>query len=124
MSSRKFRVTGTVMLPAVSKPFQNAAAHVSVQDVSRMDVSATLVASQRIDVSVSEDAIESGRESRFEFDIQGEVTDERNIYVVNVHVDVDGDGKISLGDYITTGFFPVLTRGHPDRVEVHVDEVK
>ena len=123
MSSREFRVTGAVRLPAVSKPFQDAAAHVSVKDVSRMDVSATLIASQRINVSVSEDDIESGRESRFEFTIQGEITDERNLYVVNVHVDVDGDGKISIGDYITTGLFPVLTRGHPDRVVVHVDEV-
>ncbi len=124
MSSREFKVTGTVRLPAVTKPFQNAPAHVSVEDVSKMDVSATLIAAQRIDVSISEGDMESGRENRFEFEIQGEITDERNLYVVSVHIDVDGDGKISHGDYITTGLYPVLTRGNPDRVVVDVDEVR
>lgn len=124
MSSREFKVTGTVRLPVVSKSFRNAAAHVRVEDVSRMDVSATLIAAQRIDVSVSEADIESGRASRFEFEIQGEITDERNLYVVSVHIDVDGAGKISRGDYITTGLYPVLTRGNPDRVVVDIDEVK
>lgn len=123
MSDRGFKVTGTVRLPSISKPFQNAAAHVSVQDVSRMDVSATIVASEITRLSVSEDDIKSGREISFEFTIQGEISDERNIYVVNVHIDVDGNGKISKGDYITTGLYSVLTRGYPDRVVVNVDEV-
>ena len=124
MSRMEFKVTGTVRLPSVSKPFQNAPTHVRVEDVSRMDVSATLIASQRIAVSVSEEDIESAKERRFEFEIQGEIADKRNLYVVGVHIDVDGDGKISRGDYITTGLYPVLTRGNPDRVEVDVDEVK
>ena len=124
MSSREFKVTGTVRLPLVSKPFQNAPAHVRVEDVSRMDVSATLIAAQRKNVSVSEGDIGSAKESLFEFEIQGEITDERNLYVVSVHVDVDGDGKISRGDYITTGLYPVLTRENPDHVVVDVNEVK
>jgi hypothetical protein len=123
MNDRGFKVTGTVRLPAVSKPFQNAAAHISVQDVSRMDVSATIIASEMTRLSVSEDDIESGREISFEFTIHGEIPDERNIYVVNVHIDVDGNGKISKGDYITTGLYSVLTRGYPDRVVVNVNEV-
>lgn len=123
MNGRGFKITGTVRLPAVSKPFQNAAAHVSVQDVSRMDVSATIIASEMTRLSVSEDDIESGREISFEFTINGEISDERNIYVVNVHIDVDGNGKISRGDYITTGLYSVLTRGYPDRVVVNVDEI-
>ena len=43
---------------------------------------------------------------------------------IRVHIDVDRDGRVSRGDYITMESYPVLTWGHPDRVTVRVREVK
>jgi hypothetical protein len=55
--------------------------------------------------------------------LQGRVPDMRARYQVRVHVDVDKDGKVSRGDYITTESYPVLTFGHPSRVRVRVRPV-
>jgi hypothetical protein len=33
------------------------------------------------------------------------------------------DGETSVGDYVSTRAYPVLTRGFPDQVETHVHPV-
>jgi hypothetical protein len=43
---------------------------------------------------------------------------------VRVHVDLDKDGEVSVGDYISMESHPVLTYGHPDHVEVAVQKVE
>lgn len=44
-------------------------------------------------------------------------------YIVRVHIDVDGDGAVSQGDYITTGYYPVTSRGNPTDITVAVQRV-
>jgi hypothetical protein len=39
-------------------------------------------------------------------------------------VDIDGDGKISKGDYINVVNCPVLTYGNPKQIEVEVERVE
>ena len=36
---------------------------------------------------------------------------------------IDKPGEVSVGDYISTSAYPVLTRGHPEYVEIHVHPV-
>ena len=43
---------------------------------------------------------------------------------LEVHVDVDNDGKISVGDYINMESYPVLTYGNPNYISVKVKNVK
>jgi len=40
------------------------------------------------------------------------------LYSVRAHLDADGDGKVSVGDWISTQVHPVLTRGNPTRVAI------
>ena len=39
-------------------------------------------------------------------------------------VDVDGDGKVSVGDYISMQSYPVLTFGYPREVTIEVKKVE
>jgi hypothetical protein len=41
-----------------------------------------------------------------------------------VLVDLDGDGKISKGDYISMQSYPVLTFGSPSEVTIEVKQVE
>ena len=41
-------------------------------------------------------------------------------YEINVLADLDKDGKMGKGDYITKQAYPVLTKGYPEYVEVEV----
>lgn len=46
--------------------------------------------------------------------------DPKHSYSVRAHVDVDGDGKVSKGDYVTTQSYPVLTHGFGWTADVSV----
>jgi hypothetical protein len=54
-----------------------------------------------------------------EFRLEVREVDCRARYQVSALVDLDGDGRIGVGDYASTRSYPVLTRGFPDEVGVH-----
>lgn len=81
---------------------------VSVDDVTYEDGSATNVGKQTITVEGPEP---------IDFSIAIPNVDPKARYVVQVHIDTDGDGKISVGDFITQESFPVLNN-YPSTVDV------
>ncbi|WP_337863039.1 YbaY family lipoprotein [Nitrososphaera sp.] len=120
--SSQVTVTGKVHFGPDAVPFDGATAYISLLDVSRQDAPSRTVAKQVIRGA----AYSAGRkEEEIEFALSGTIEDPRNTYVVSVHIDVDGDGKVSVGDYITTGLYPVATQGSPtENVQVLVQRVK
>jgi hypothetical protein len=54
----------------------------------------------------------------------GQIPDDQASYTVRVHMDVDGDGRVSRGDYLRMESVPVLTHGYPNRVTVRAREVQ
>jgi uncharacterized lipoprotein YbaY len=112
-------VEGEIRFPPDVEPFVGATLRVRLLDATFADGPARTVAEQTIrDVSHS-----GGPERTIAFALRGEGLDARARYVVRVHVDVDDDGRVSRGDYISTESYPVLTFGHPNRVVVLVRRV-
>ena len=53
-----------------------------------------------------------------------DIVDLRRSYSIRVHIDVDNNGKINSGDFITMESYPVITYGYPkDNISVHVRKV-
>jgi uncharacterized lipoprotein YbaY len=97
--------------------FSGANLNVRIEDVTSADEAATIVAAIRQEnVSYS-----PATDPPFLFTLQLDSVNPHASYSVRVHIDVDGDGHVSVGDFITTQNYPVLTFGHPDRVAVVVD---
>jgi uncharacterized lipoprotein YbaY len=119
-SISKSLVSGEIILGEEVQSFSSATIYVRLEDVSRVDAFSKIVAEQVLH-NVSHQA---GHQSQLAFDLRGTTPDERASYAVYVHVDVDGDGQVSRGDYISMESYPVLTFGYPDRVTVRVREVK
>lgn len=112
-------VRGEVRFPAEAPPLSAATVRVSLQDVSLADAPARVVAEQTLrDVSHP-----GGRAGGIRFELRLQQVEARTRYVVRVHVDVDNDGRVSYGDYVSTQSHPVLTFGHPDHVDVPVRRV-
>jgi hypothetical protein len=112
-------LTGEIVF-AGDRPFADASARVTLEDVSRVDAASSTIAEQVI-AGVSFDPTVGGA---IPFALSAEIPDEGGSYVVRVHVDVDGDGQVSPGDYLSMESFPVLTHGKPDRITVPVREVR
>ena len=92
--------------------------YVRLEDVSRADAAAVLVAEQ-----VMRDAKISGDARPLLFEIPAAQRRPNREYGVRVHVDVDGDGQVSVGDYTSTQSYRV--RGTDDAVfAITVSEVE
>jgi uncharacterized lipoprotein YbaY len=113
-------VRGEVVFDPAAQPFSGAAVYIRLEDVSRADAAARVVGEQILpDVSYT-----AGSSAPLQFAVEGSDLDDQARYAVRVHVDIDGDGEISRGDYISMESYPVLTYGYPDQVAVRVQEVR
>jgi len=118
MSNAEGVVEGEIRFPP-DAAFVGATVHVRLQDVTLADGPARTVAEQTIP-NVSHPGTSGGTVA---FALRGQGLDMRARYVVRVHVDVDGDGRVSRDDYISTESYPVLTFGHRNRVILRVRRV-
>ena len=110
-------VTGAVLFGPDAVPFSDATAYISLLDVSRQDAPSSMI-TRRVIRNVKYAAGE-----QIDFSLTGKIDDPRGMYVVSAHIDVDGDGEVSVGDYITTGHFPVSTQGKTADMRVIVQRV-
>ena len=86
-------VSGQVILNGTLS-FTGATVYVRLEDVTRVDVPSVIVAEQIIqDVSYDAD-----NQQEIAFHLTGTAPDPRARYNVRVHVDVNGDERISQGD--------------------------
>lgn len=94
-------IRGTVDFQGVKEPVNNATVHVRLQETSRADAQATTVAEQVIN---NVNIVPEGPPIPFTLPMP---PNENGRYVVRVHADVAGDGKVSQGDYVSTQSYPV-----------------
>src|SRR5882672_12779475 len=94
-------IRGTVDFQGVKEPVSDATVHVRLQATSRADAPATTVAEQVINhVNI----VPEGPPIPFTLPMP---PNENGRFVVRVHADVAGDGKVSQGDYVSTQSYPV-----------------
>ena len=106
----EIRFAGKPDLPASAK------AYVRLRNTSLSDAASAVVAEQVID--------QLSKGGTIAFILEPNSIDERDTYSVSVLVDVDGDGKVSVGDYISMQSYPVLTFGYPREVTIEVKKVE
>jgi uncharacterized lipoprotein YbaY len=113
-------VTGEIRFEPQAPPFRNATIRVRLEDVSRMDAPARVVAEQVIrGVSRSTPAA-----APVPFAVHSaRALDSRATYNLRAHVDLNGNGEIEVGDFITMERFPVRPGPAPARLDVLVRRV-
>jgi len=96
-------IRGEVTFEEGPADISGAAVHVRVEDVSRADAASLTVAEWKVP------ALPAGTttSSVIPFEVAVESLDARGRYSLRAHVDVDRDGRTSVGDFITMEEFPV-----------------
>jgi uncharacterized lipoprotein YbaY len=95
-------ISGTIEFQDVREPALNVTVYVRVQDASRADASASTVAEQVLrGVNIISGA------PPIPFTVDGIPQNPSARYIIRVHADVDGDGRVSRGDYVSTQSHPV-----------------
>jgi uncharacterized lipoprotein YbaY len=113
-------VKGKIMFEEAALPFTGATLYVRLENITSVDVASKVVAEYvkrnvALDPKISSDVI---------FAIVGNLPDPRASYAVRAHIDIDGDGEVSQGDFISMQSYPVITFGHPSEVSILVRQVK
>lgn len=119
MPAQEGSLSGTIQLQDVTEAASNATVRVRVQDTSRSDAAASTVAEEVIrGVSIVPGA------QGIPFTVRGIPQNAGARYSVRVHVDVDGSGAVTRGDYVSTQSHPVPATGEPAPVTIVVRPVR
>jgi len=118
-SSRQV-VRGQIVFEDDAAAFSQATLYVTLEDVTYADSKAVIVG-RLVKENISYDP---AAPRPLTFDVSVEVPDRNALYNIRAHCDLDGDGQISHGDYVSTQSYPVITRGHPSEVSVRVRRIK
>jgi uncharacterized lipoprotein YbaY len=107
-------VTGEVVFPESVEP-GTAVVYVRVEETSMADAPSRVVGETVFPVELPRRTLT--------FAVPVAMLDDRADYSVRVHVDRDGDRRVSPGDLVSTVSHPVLTHGRGDTVVVPVRRV-
>ncbi|WP_167879440.1 YbaY family lipoprotein [Methanococcoides sp. NM1] len=117
--SEENAVQGMIIFDEPVESFSNATIYLKVEDVSLQDVASVVISEDTITgVSMDRDNIEP-----ISYLINHPELDERMTYSLSVHVDVDGDGSLSNGDYYSTWHNSVPTDPGVHDLDVHVEMI-
>ncbi len=111
-------VEGEITFEKNTPAFTNAKMFVYLEKVTHANAASEVMAYYVRDIS-----FDPKTKNVLTFVLDGKPSDPREAYAVRVHIDLDGDGKISPGDFINMQNYPVLTFGHPRKVSIHVRQV-
>jgi uncharacterized lipoprotein YbaY len=112
-------IAGTIQLEDVRQPAQDVTVYVRVEEASRADAPASRIA----EVVLRGVQVFPGLPP-IPFTIPDVLSVPSGRYLVRVHADVDGDGRVTRGDYISVQSYPVLTSADSDNVAIVVHEVR
>jgi hypothetical protein len=113
-------VKGNITFEEIAPPFTGAIMYVRLESITAADIASETVA----DYVEQDVAFDPKTSSELSFAIAGNPPDPRGSYAVRVHIDIDGDGEVSQGDFISMQSYPVITFGHPREVSIFVRQVK
>ena len=118
--NREPLVKGRIIFEEVARPFTAATIYVRLERITAADTASGSIA----DYVERDVAFDPKISSDLSFAIAGNSPDPRASYAIRVHIDIDGDGVVSKGDFISMQSYPVITFGHPTEVSILVRQVK
>ncbi len=112
-------IQGNILFDSQKAPVENATVYIRLEDVSLVDAPSTVIA----ETSIKDVSLTPGSANSIPFTLVfPELADNRS-YSLRVHVDVDGDGRVSKGDYVTTWHNGVSAGQEKVQMDVKVSPV-
>lgn len=115
-------IDGTIIFDKGGETFSNATIYIRLEDVSLMDVPSKILFKKTMsNISYDKNSNENG--INFFIDINKINFRSTNNYSIFVHIDLNNDGKVNAGDYVSFQNNPVLTYGHSNTVTIKVQRI-
>ena len=112
-------IEGEIIFREIRSSFSDITVYILLEEVSRADAPSNEISRVVLPgISMDKDDLHP-----IPFRISHSPLEKHERYAISVLIDIDGDGKISLGDYITTESYPVPYKGEY-HLKVYVQLVK
>jgi uncharacterized lipoprotein YbaY len=119
-SAESILVRGRVLFQNIRTALpREATAYIRLDDTSELDVPSKTVAQ----VVLRDFARFVNERKPLLFVLYGTKPPENRSYSVDVLIDLDGDGRVSKGDFITMQNYPVRSFDPPTEIQIEVKEV-
>jgi uncharacterized lipoprotein YbaY len=112
-------IRGEILLPREELPGESVNVIIYVEDISRADAPSIVIGVQRQEGIF----LQGGSTLQFQVEVSEKRLDSRHMYSVRVHIDVSKSGEVTVGDFVSTQTYPVLTHGYGTSVKVKVRRV-
>jgi len=107
-------ITGKIILPKETPAVNAGQVIIEVRDISLADVPSKLITEKRLDnVALKADG-------RINFNILVPEVEANRTLTLQVHISLDGSGRVKSGDLLTTAIYPISNTGTPAPLEVPV----
>ena len=113
------RIRGAIKFKGPITDISGAVVSVRLVDVSRADAVACTLSEYRVSLSYK-----TNTSTKIPFELDVNIIDTIGNYTIMVHIDLNGDGKVCIGDYITMQSFPVYRDSLSDYYLVEVCRVE
>lgn len=111
---------GVIQLPEGDHPDQEVTVLLQLQEVSRADAAADVVATERHTTTLPATGAGS---LPFELSYDESALDPRGTYLIRCHIDTTGSGTVDRGDYLTTAFRALPTPPDDRSVVIQVQRI-
>jgi uncharacterized lipoprotein YbaY len=119
-SADSLLVRGRILFHDIQKSIpREATAYIRLDDTSELDVPSKTI----VQVIIKDFARLVNEGKPFLFTLHGTVPPENRSYSIDVLIDIDGDGRVSKGDFITMQNYSVKTFHPPTEMLIEVREV-
>ena len=113
-------IRGTIEFVGATEPIAGELLYIRLEDLSRPDLG-----KQRItERAIPSFSTEPSDPARFPYIINYQVPRTFGEYALEVHLDVDGSGKVDRGDYVTTATYSFIGHTPSKRINVRMTEVE
>ena len=116
----EYEIDVALKFPEPNVEVYGATLYLRLEDITYADAPAEVIAQEIVrNVYVHQSA-----PLRANLRVAQDRIQETALYSVRAHLDADGDGRVSLGDWVSTQVHPVLTRGNPTRAVIPLTMVR
>lgn len=113
LGTSEFVIRGKIMQENSSQPFENSKIYIELVDITDSDKPQT----------VQSLILENGVKNNYTYVLKHEKLNQKGIYIVTAHVDIDNDKTVSSGDYVSKPVYHLEPNMKEQPFDVYVYQV-
>jgi|GEM_PF-2526622 Trm5-related predicted tRNA methylase len=116
---KSIQINGKILFRTLKHYLKNIDIYINLEDITYQDTSSNIIKTMKL----SNVTLEPGDERFLDFNLNENIEDDKKMFIISVHVDMNRNGVIDSGDYITTKYYTIQPNINPNYIVVEVTRI-